>query len=412
MPTPTPEIRFDETEIAFAHRSDSDLRNSLLLFRMMSWSLLVQLGTRITPWAVKNRFPILPLLRSTIFRQFVGGENLTETRQVSDALQTFGVQVILDYGVEGKEGEDNFEAAKNEFIRVLEHAATCTNIPFISIKITGLARFALLEKLHALQQLQSGAFLSCYQNAQQRLAPDEREEWNRVIARVEEIVAVGARKGIGVLIDAEETWIQDPIDALTLQLMDRYNRERVTVFNTYQMYRHDRLNFLIDNFKASVQGGYRLGAKLVRGAYMEKERSRARKMGYPSPIQADKRATDRDYDAGLAFCVEHLDQIFLLVATHNEQSSLYAANLLVELNHPIHHPHIHWSQLYGMSDNITFNLAKAGCSVSKYLPFGPITDVIPYLMRRAQENTSVKGQTGRELSLLLEEKARRTRLAR
>ena len=412
MPMPTPEIRFDNTEIAFAHRSDSELKNSLLLFRLMSFAPLVKLGTHLTPWAVRNRLPVLSLLRKTIFRQFVGGETLPQTRAVSNALHGFGVDVILDYGVEGKEGEENFEAAREEFIRVIEHAATCPNIPFISIKVTGLARFALLEKIHELLALQTGDFITRYQAAVEKLSGEESDEWKRVLSRVEAIVAVGSRSGVGVLIDAEESWIQDPIDALTLELMQRFNRERAVVFNTYQLYRHDRLNFLMDNHARSRQSGFILGAKLVRGAYMEKERARAWKMGYRSPIQPDKQSSDRDYDAGLAFCVEHLDDIFLLVATHNEQSSLYAVNLLRELNRPIDHPHIHWSQLYGMSDNITFNLARAGCSVSKYLPFGPITDVVPYLMRRAQENTSVQGQTGRELSLLLQEKARRTRLPR
>jgi proline dehydrogenase len=410
MPTPVPEIHFDNTEIAFANRSDAELNQSLWLFRLMSMSFLVKLGTWITPWAVRKGLPILSVLRKTIFRQFVGGETLPETRQVSDALQAYGVDVILDYGVEGKEGEENFEQAKNEFIRVVRYAATCPNIPFISIKVTGLARFALLERIHDRIQQQSGHLLERYSSAVQLLTVQESEEWGRVVARVYEIAAVGSELGIGILIDAEESWIQDPIDAVSLQLMNQYNRERVVVFNTYQMYRHDRLSFLLDNYKRSVQDGYLLGAKVVRGAYMEKERLRAKRLGYPSPIQPDKASSDRDYDAALAFCVEHLDRIFLMVASHNEFSSQYAVKLLGELSRPIDHPHIHWSQLYGMSDNITFNLAKAGCAVSKYLPFGPIKDVIPYLMRRAQENTSVRGQTGRELNLLKSEKRRRSRL--
>lgn len=407
MPTPIPVIQFDDTEIAFAHRSDKELQQSYFLFQLMSWSPLVKLGTRLTPWMVEKGFPIRSLLRNTIFRQFVGGESLDETREVSDALHGFGVDVILDYGVEGMEGEDNFEQAKNEFIRVIDHAATCPNIPFISIKVTGMARFALLEKLHAGMQREAGKLLEKYASALSKLSDAESAEWSKVVERVRSIAAAGAAKKIGILIDAEESWIQDPIDALTLDLMSTYNRGQVVVFNTYQLYRHDRLSFLMDNYKWSLEGDYLLGAKLVRGAYMEKERARAKKFGYPSPIQLDKLSSDKDYDAALAFCVEHLDRIFVMVASHNEHSSLYAVKLLGELNHPINHPHIHWSQLYGMSDNITFNLAKAGCSVSKYLPFGPITDVIPYLMRRAQENTAVRGQTGRELKLLQLEKSRR-----
>lgn len=412
MPTPIPDIHFDNTDIAFASRSDKELNQSLFLFRLMSFPLLVKIGTWVTPWAVRNRLPILSLLRNTIFRQFVGGETLLETRTVSDGLHAYGVDVILDYGVEGKEGEESFEEATREFIRVIEHAATCPNIPFISIKVTGLARFALLEKLHALMQMQKGELTARYPDAIDKLSKQESEEWSHVLARLEMIAAAGSKNRIGVLIDAEESWIQDPIDAVSLVLMAKYNRDRVVVFNTYQLYRHDRLSFLLDSYGWCVKGGFLLGAKLVRGAYMEKERSRAKRMGYPSPIQPDKFCSDRDYDAGLAFCVEHLDRIFLMVASHNESSSLYAAKLLGELNRPIDHPHIHWSQLYGMSDNITFNLAKAGCSVSKYLPFGPITDVIPYLMRRAQENTSVRGQTSRELNLLKKEKARRRHMSR
>ncbi len=409
MSTPVPEIRFDNTEIAFAHQSDADLRRSLLLFNLMSWSMLVKVGTWLTPWAVRKGLPVLPLIRKTIFRQFVGGETLEETRVASDALQAFQVDVILDYGVEGKEGEENFEQATREFIRVIQYASTCPNVPFISIKVTGLARFALLEKIHSLIKMQSGNLPQQYPAALQKLSVEEQAEWSRVEQRMEQVAAAAQQSNIGVLIDAEESWIQDPIDALALQLMARFNKEKVFVFNTYQLYRHDRLSFLMDNHQWASSGQFLLGAKLVRGAYMEKERKRARRMGYPSPIQKDKAASDRDYDAGLAFCVEHLDRIFLMVASHNESSSLYAVKLLGELGHPISHPHIHWSQLYGMSDNITFNLARAGCSVSKYLPFGPISDVIPYLMRRAQENTSVRGQTGRELRLLRMEQKRRRR---
>lgn len=412
MSTPVPDIRFDNTEIAFAHQSDTDLRRSLLLFNLMSWSVLVKLGTRLTPWAVRNGLPILTLIRKTIFRQFVGGETLEETRTASEALRGFKVDVILDYGVEGKEGEENFEQATKEFIRVIQYAATCPNVPFISIKVTGLARFAMLEKVHALVRMQSGSLMEQYPAALQKLSAEEQQEWARVARRLESIAETAQQVGIGVLIDAEESWIQDPIDALTLELMRRYNRARVVVFNTYQLYRHDRLSFLMDNYQWAHQGDFLLGAKLVRGAYMEKERKRAKQLGYPSPIQKDKQSSDRDYDAGLAFCVEHLDRIFLMVASHNEASSLYAVKLLWELGHSIDHPHIHWSQLYGMSDNITFNLARAGCSVSKYLPFGPIADVIPYLMRRAQENTSVRGQTGRELNLLRQERSRRRKVSR
>ena len=210
-----------------------------------------------------------------------------------------------------------------------------------------------------------------------------------------------------MFVDAEETWIQDPVDALTILMMDLFNKKRSVVFNTLQLYRHDRLQFLKSSYEAAVERNFILGAKLVRGAYMEKERKRAEQMGYPSPIQPDKESTDRDFNTAIEFCIDHIDRIFLAVASHNEYSNNYAAELLLKKGLPLSHPHVHWSQLYGMSDNITFNLARAGCNVSKYLPFGPIGDVIPYLMRRAQENASVGGQTGKELSLIRKEIKRR-----
>ena len=246
-----------------------------------------------------------------------------------------------------------------------------------------------------------------YNSVLDALTKKEQEEWKRVEARIDRICAAGNEKNIGVLVDAEESWIQDPVDALTMLMADKYNKQKATVYNTIQLYRHDRLAFLKDSFVAAEERNFILGAKLVRGAYMEKERRRAEEKKYPSPIQPDKAATDRDYDAGVRFCIEYIDRIALIVASHNEQSNLFATQELDNKNILHNHPHIHFSQLYGMSDNITFNLAKEGFSVSKYLPFGPIADVIPYLMRRAQENSSVSGQTGRELSLIEKEIKRR-----
>jgi proline dehydrogenase len=222
------------------------------------------------------------------------------------------------------------------------------------------------------------------------------------------ICEAAAKGNVSVLVDAEETWIQDPVDALVMMMMDIFNKDSLVIYNTIQHYRHDRLAFLIASYEAAVERNFILGMKLVRGAYMEKERERATQMGYPSPIQPDKECTDRDFNEGVKFCIKHLDRIALIVASHNEYSNLLAAELMLEKGLSLHHPHIHWSQLYGMSDNITFNLAKAGCSVSKYLPFGPLKDVVPYLMRRAQENSSMKGQTGRELALIKKELKRRS----
>ena len=403
-----PAISFDNTEFAFEYKSDKELRKARFLFSTMSRQWLVKLGTRLTPWAIKSGIPINGLIRNTIFSQFVGGETLGETAVVAKKLKEYNVQVILDYGVEGgDDGENGFDHATKEFIRVIEYAATQSNIPFMSIKVTGFARFTLLEKLDHMMNHNSGTLMKRYLKAIDDLQPDEREEWHRVRRRMMSICETAAEKKVSVLVDAEETWIQDPVDALTILMMDAFNKEKVIVYNTIQLYRHDRLQFLKDSWAAAEERKFILGAKLVRGAYMEKERKRASENNYPSPIQADKDATDRDYNESLDFSIDHIDRIAVIVASHNEYSNLLATRLLREKNLPLNHPNIHFSQLYGMSDNITFNLAHAGCSVSKYLPFGPIKDVIPYLMRRAQENTSVKGQTGRELGLIKREMKRR-----
>jgi len=246
-----------------------------------------------------------------------------------------------------------------------------------------------------------------YRRAVEELPVNEKQEWERVQERMMRICRAAESRNIGVMVDAEETWIQDPVDALTIMMMDTFNKQKCYIYNTIQHYRHDRLQFLKDSYEAALERKFILGSKLVRGAYMEKERMRAQEKGYPSPIQPDKASADHDYDEGVAFCLEHLETIALIVASHNEHSNLLATKIMRDKRISLDHPHVHFSQLFGMSDNITFNLAHAGCSVSKYLPFGPIKDVIPYLMRRAQENTSVGGQTSRELALIKKELLRR-----
>jgi proline dehydrogenase len=390
-------ISFDNTENAFAYKSDSELKSAAFLFKTMEFPWFVQVGTRLTPFVMKTGLPVHGIIRKTIFKQFVGGETLEETAAVGAVLGKYGVQVILDYGVEGKEGEENYDHATDEFIRVINYAATQTNIPFISIKVTGLARFGLLQTLDEAPRLRSG------------IHDHEAEiaEWDRVRERMYIICEAAAEKNIGVLIDAEESWIQDPVDRLTIEMMEIFNKEKVIVYNTIQLYRHDRLHFLRLSHRIAQQQGFKLGMKLVRGAYMEKERERAFEKSYTSPIQPDKAATDRDYNDSVRYCIDNINDISVIVASHNDESNLLAANLMEEKGLPHNHPHVHFSQLYGMSDNITFNLAKEGFNVSKYLPFGPIRDVIPYLMRRAQENSSMSGQTGRELSLIRKEIKRR-----
>ena len=402
------EISFDNTEYAFAAKSNAELKKANFLFSIMGKPWLVNAALKITPLAINWHVPFTKtLIRKTIFNQFVGGETLDETAKVAGKLEKYKVQVILDYGVEGKEGEANFEHARDEFKRVIDYAATQPNIPFMSIKVTGFARFSLLEKLDAAMHEATGTLMKRYLQAIELLTDNEKEEWHKVRLRTQQLCEAGDKKNIGVLIDAEETWIQDPVDALTILMMDVFNKKKPVIYNTLQFYRHDRLQFLKDSYMAAVERNFILGVKLVRGAYMEKERNRAAEMNYQSPIQPDKESCDNDYNAAVEFCVEHLDKTAVIVASHNEYSNLYTTQLLDKKGLPHDHPHVHFSQLFGMSDNITFNLAKSRCSVSKYLPFGPIKDVIPYLMRRAQENSSVSGQTGRELILIKKELQRR-----
>ena len=402
-------ISFENTETAFAAKSDQQLKRAHFVFNAMGKPWLVKLGLKITPPAIRWHIPFTKtIIRKTIFKQFVGGETLEETATVANKLEQYKVKVILDYGVEGKEGEDNFEEARDQFIKVIDYAATQANIPFMSVKVTGFARFALLEKIDSAMHALQGTLMKRYLAAVENLPTAEREEWHRIRLRVLRVCEEASLKNIGVLIDAEETWIQDPVDALTILMMDTFNKQKAVVYNTLQLYRHDRLAFLKESYAAAAERNFILGAKLVRGAYMEKERNRAAAMGYPSPIQPDKETCDKDYNAAVEFCIDHLDRIALIVASHNDYSNLYTTQLLDKKGLPHSHPHVHFSQLYGMSDNITFNLAGSGCSVSKYLPFGPIKDVIPYLLRRAQENSSVSGQTGKELLLIKKEMRRRS----
>ena len=354
-------VSFDNTENAFAYKSDAELKKARFLFKSMGNALLVKMGLRATPWAMRLKLPIRGIIRKTIFSQFVGGETLEQTAPVARKLAEYHVQAILDYGVEGgNDGEAGFDHACEEFIRVIHYAASQPNIPFISIKVTGFARFELLEKLdHSLDE-KSGPLMRRYAAALDHFTAEELAEWERVRSRMKKICSSAAEKNIAVLVDAEETWIQDPVDVLCIQMMAEFNKGKVAVYNTVQLYRHDRLSFLKDMLEAAMLKDFVLGVKLVRGAYMEKERARADEKQYPSPIQPDKKSTDRDYNAGVAFCIDNIENIATIVASHNDYSNLRAAELLRDHGLPFAHPHIHFSQLYGMSDHITFNLAKAG----------------------------------------------------
>jgi proline dehydrogenase len=390
-------LSLDNTQNAFAYKSNADLRKARFLFTVIQNPLVVSLATSVTPFLMKSGLPINGLIRSTIFKQFVGGETLEDSARVTKQLGAYGVQVILDYGVEAKEGEENFDKVADKIIEAVEFAATQKNVPYVSVKLTGLASLNLLETLNEAPRLRSGIHDSESQTA----------EWERVRERMFAICDIANEKGVGILLDAEETWIQDPIDRLAFELMGVYNKGKVVVYNTYQLYREDRLHFLKLSYKLALEGNFLLGAKLVRGAYMEKERERAIAMNYPSPIHINKEATDLDFDAAAIFCLEHKETISLILASHNEQSNLITAQKMTELGLPNNDGRVHFSQLFGMSDHISFNMALENYNVSKYLPFGPIQEVIPYLMRRAQENSSVNGQTNRELLLIRKELSRR-----
>lgn len=390
-------LSLDNTEIAFAYKSSAELKRARFLFTVIQSPIIVSLATKLTPALMNSGLPINGLIRSTIFNQFVGGETLEETARVAKQLGAYGVQVILDYGVEAKEGEENFDNVTEKIMEALEFAATQNNIPFVSIKLTGIASLDLLETLNEAPRLRSGIHDSEMEDA----------AWERVKERMYAICDLASEKGVGILLDAEETWIQDPIDRLAIELMAEYNKEKVVVYNTYQLYRNDRYHFLQLSYKIAKEKNFKLGAKLVRGAYMEKERLRAKEQGVSSPIHLDKEDTDKDFNDAAAFCIQNKESISFILASHNEQSNLKIAQLMIEKGIPAGDPHVHFSQLYGMSDPISFNMAKEGYNVSKYLPFGPIKDVIPYLMRRAEENSSVNGQTSRELLFIRQELARR-----
>ena len=383
--------QFDNTQIAFRHDSTAELKKSALLFKAMASPALTRVGMSLMKGALKFHLPVKGLIKATLFKQFCGGETLAEAAATAQQLAGYNMGVALDYGVEGAEGEQAFDNAVVAFVAAVQYAATQPNIPFIALKVTGFAHFALLEKVHA------GGLLT----------KEEDNEFQRSSDRVLTVCAAAEAANIHVLIDAEETWIQKPIDLIVNRAMAKHNTRNPIVYNTFQMYTHARLAFLRQSLAEAEAGGYMLGAKLVRGAYMEKERARALAGNYESPIQPNKESTDKDYDAALEMCMSQLHKVGLFVGTHNEKSCLLTAKLALEGGWEPSNPHLWFSQLYGMSDNISFNLADAGFQVVKYLPYGPVEDVMPYLMRRAQENTSVAGQTSRELALIQQELDRR-----
>ncbi len=392
-PTTLPQPSLDDTQLAFAYKTDAELRRAHLLFRTLQYPTLTKVGPWFVRWALAWRMPIQGLLETYFFDQFCGGKTLAETTDRSAQLYKFGVGSILDYAVEAQKSEAGYNRAVDELLRVIDHARARPEVPFVALKLSALGSLDLLAKR------QAGA----------ALGPVETVQYDHMAQRLERVCSHAAAVGQPVMIDAEESWIQDEIDQLAEAQMLRWNTERVLVYTTVQLYRHDRLAYLTDLLARFEAAGKLVGVKLVRGAYLEKENDRAREKGYPTPIQPDKAATDRDYDAAVTFCLAHLDRLALCAGTHNEASALKLAQQLDAQGTPRNHPHVYLSQLLGMSDHISFNLAASGYNCAKYLPYGPLTEVLPYLFRRAEENTSIAGQSPRELALLERELRRRSR---
>jgi proline dehydrogenase len=384
-------LDFRDTETAFADKSDAELREKYRLFKLLNSPFLNAVGTRVARFALSFGLPVEGLIKETIFEQFCGGETIEECEPVVDKLARARIGAILDYSVEGKATEADFDNTRDEIIKTIERGKDDPSIPFAVFKVTGVAPLGTLEKLSKKKKLDAKGQAKC----------------ERIHTRVNEICEFAHSLGQPVFIDAEESWIQDAIDRLATEMMEKYNRRAPIVYNTLQMYRTDRLQYLRDSRKQAKSDGYILAVKLVRGAYMEKERDRAAEMGYESPIQPDKKATDRDYNAALEYCLDNLEDIAFVAGTHNERSTQLLAQLMHKRGLSHDHPHVFYSQLFGMGDNLSYVLGKSGYNVSKYVPYGPVADAIPYLIRRAQENSSVTGQVSRELELIALELERR-----
>ena len=386
------EIDFSNSKVAFAHKSDGDLAFSVFIFRLMQYSWVVKLATKLTKVALKLNLPISGIVKQTVFRQFCGGETIEEceNKAIVD-LAKGNIGAILDYSVEGLKDEETFDHTAEELIRVIDKAKSSPHIPVSCMKITGIARFDLLERVS-----EGG-----------ELSKEDKEAFARVVRRVDKICKRANENKIPIYIDAEESWIQPAIDQLIASMMRKYNKEQAIVYTTFQMYKHSMLPVIERMIEEAKQEGFILGIKFVRGAYMEKEHKRAKKMGYRTPIQPDKESTDRDFDRGIKIAIQNLDYLEFSCGTHNELSCYKLVDLMDDMDIPHDHPSIYFAQLYGMSDNISFNLSNEGYNVTKYLPYGPVKSTIPYLTRRAEENSAISGQMGKELRFLLAERKRR-----
>ena len=387
----TDKTLFNNTKTAFALKTDSQLERAYFLFKMISKEPLVRIGTAVTKFALNASLPVEGLIRSTVFDHFCGGVNEEDCLIAIDNMFTKGVSSVLDYSVEGKASENQFDDALEKILKIVNFCYEREAMPIVVFKPTAFGRFYLYEK-------KSEAI---------RFSPEEQAEWDRIINRFRKVCKLAKEKDVEVLIDGEESWMQSAADDLVEDMMREFNTEKAIVYNTLQLYRWDRLDYLKALHERAKSDDFKIGMKIVRGAYMEKERDRAEKLNYKSPICETKVITDNNFDSGLKYILENNKDISIFIGTHNEESCYLAMNLMNELNIDKSDNNVWFGQLYGMSDHISFNLANQGYNVAKYLPFGPVKDVMPYLIRRAEENTSVAGQTNRELELIKSERKRR-----
>ncbi|MGI9548165.1 MAG: proline dehydrogenase family protein [Flavobacteriaceae bacterium] len=382
---------FEDTATAFALKTDSELERAYFLFRLIANEPLVRIGTAVTNFAIKAHLPVEGLIRATVFDHFCGGVSESDCMPVVDKMWEKQVYSVLDYSVEGKESEDPLDNALAKTLELLDFVKEKKAMPFAVFKPTGYGRFALYQKI----------------TEGQDLTIEETAEWDRVVARYEATCKKAYDLDVALLIDAEESWMQKAADDLVELMMRKYNRSKPVIFNTLQMYRWDRMEYLEGLHQRALDDGFKIGIKVVRGAYLEKENQRAEEFGYPSPMCPDKKATDENFDTCVSYILDHIETISLFSGTHNEASCYKLMELMGEKGIAMDDERIGFGQLYGMSDHISFNLARRGYNVAKYVPFGPVNDVMPYLIRRAEENTSVAGQTNRELELIKKERKRR-----
>ena len=385
---------FSDTKEAFSLKSNFELNRAFFLFKIIGNSTFVKLSTSLTNFALKFHLPVTPIIKATVFDHFCGGVSKEDCIPVINKMFIKNVYSVLDFSTEGFNSEKEFDDCLRKKTSIIEFAKNRKEIPFAVFKPTCLGSTDLFKKVSKFEKLNEL----------------ENDSWNRVIQRFDKVCSKAFKQNIKILIDAEEVEVQNAIDELAIKMMRKYNLTSPIVYNTVQMYRKDRLSYLDEMISNQLNDGVIFGLKLVRGAYMEKERNLAVSMNVESPICDSKNDTDKNFNSGLDFVFNNLNRISFVCASHNEDSILKVMNMMESKKLKSNDNKIWFGQLYGMSDNISFNLASKNYNTFKILPFGSVKNLMPYLIRRAEENTSVQGQTGRELQLILKERKRRALL--